>query len=227
MQSKQEKKARKTSYTRRDAQRDATRLALIEAAEFLFGEFGFDVVSIRQVQERAGSANKNAVCHYFGNKAGLVKAIHHHRVPAMEQRRTELLAELDRTGRGHDLECLIEAFWRPLLEQVDAEGRHSYARLQMQLSSGWKKKLLSTDIDHSATQAIVARIVNGLPHPIGARFFHRLRSVFVMTVLALDSVGDAKSDHGLSPEELFLEAVRMAAAAMSVPNNVPDTPTHT
>ena len=217
MQSKPEEKARKTSYTRRDAQRDATRVALVEAAELLFGELGFDAVSVRQVQERAGSANRNAVCHYFGSKAGLVKAIHDHRVPAMEQRRTELLEELDRTGRGHDLESLIEAFWRPLLEQVDAEGRHSYARLLMQLSSGWERKLLPVDISRSATKAIVDRIIEALPQPIGARFFHRLRSVFVMTVLAVDAAGKARSKRGPDPDELFLEAVRMAAAAMSAP----------
>jgi AcrR family transcriptional regulator len=216
METRLEGQAR-TSLTRRDAQWDATRVALIEAAEFLIGELGFDAVSTRRIQERAGSANKNAVCYYFGNKAALVSAIHQHRLPAMERRRAVLLDELDRAGQGHDLERLIEVFWRPYLEQVDAEGRHSYVRLLMKLSLGREKKLLRADVDRLATQAIVGRIIDALPRPIGARFFHRLRCVFVMTVLALDAVGEAGADHGLNPEELFLEAVRMAVAAMSAP----------
>jgi AcrR family transcriptional regulator len=82
--------------------RDATYIALIEAAERLFGRSGVDGVTTREIQEAAGSANKNVISYYFGGKEALVDAIYRYRMPAMEARRAELLDTLDRSGAGED-----------------------------------------------------------------------------------------------------------------------------
>ena len=44
---------------------------LIRAAERLFGERGVEGVTIRELLEAAGQANKSAVHHYFGSKEEL------------------------------------------------------------------------------------------------------------------------------------------------------------
>src|SRR5882672_11091549 len=64
-----------TGKDRREAQGDATRLALLSAARELFGDSGYAATSIEEV---AASANvtKGAVYHHFGGKANLFQAVY-------------------------------------------------------------------------------------------------------------------------------------------------------
>ncbi|RME33363.1 MAG: TetR family transcriptional regulator [Gammaproteobacteria bacterium] len=48
--------------------------AILEAAEALFSEQGFDAVSLRQVAEQAGVSKANII-HHFGSKEGLYIAV--------------------------------------------------------------------------------------------------------------------------------------------------------
>lgn len=67
-----------------------TRDALLAAAAALFGESGYDGVSIRDVERRAG-VNRNLVAHYFGTKDALWRA-------AVNWLMLEFAAELERYG---------------------------------------------------------------------------------------------------------------------------------
>jgi AcrR family transcriptional regulator len=55
---------------KREAQGDATRLALVTAARELFGENGYAATSLDEVAARAG-VTKGALYHHFGGKADL------------------------------------------------------------------------------------------------------------------------------------------------------------
>lgn len=112
---------------RRDRRAEATRIALIEAAESLFADAGFKAVSMRQIGATIGSANNNVVAYHFGSKTDLIEAIYNHRLPAIDARRRELF-DVARQQGTPNLHELLRIMWQPLFEQVDQQGRHSYGR---------------------------------------------------------------------------------------------------
>ena len=89
---------------------DKTRLQIILAAEYLFGEQGIDAVSLRQVNVAAGQKNSSATHYHFGNKETLVASIYDYRMASVNSRRLKMLdnAEIEDTLRS-----LIEAMVYP------------------------------------------------------------------------------------------------------------------
>lgn len=107
--------------------RASTPIAILGAAERLFGEFGIEGVSIRQIGLAAKVANKSAISYHFGDRADLVRAIWGYRLPILETRRQQLLAQLraeDMTDNSH---AVVRTLILPLFGTVDADGCHYYA----------------------------------------------------------------------------------------------------
>ncbi|MET0239279.1 MAG: helix-turn-helix domain-containing protein [Sphingobium sp.] len=113
----------------------ATKRRLIDAGERMMGTHGIDAPSLQDIAAEGGQANKFAVQYHFGGREGLVDAIFAIRMRSIEARRSELLARAQDRGRGDDLACLVEAIFVPMSEQIDEDGRHSYARLLLQYTS--------------------------------------------------------------------------------------------
>lgn len=105
---------------------DRTQELLIEAAERLFAEHGFDGVTLKQITAEAGQRNASALQYHFGSKVELVRAIVARRMPAINERRNRLLDEVEAARRGGELRAVIEALVRPLAElcDTDDDGRH-------------------------------------------------------------------------------------------------------
>lgn len=88
---------------------------LLEEAEKLFADHGFDVVSIRDIT-KAAEANSAAVNYHFGSKDGLIAmVVSRYLVPINEKR----LAELDSLEKQHGsrpvpIELLLDAMVRPM-----------------------------------------------------------------------------------------------------------------
>lgn len=111
--------------------RVGARERMIVAAERLFAERGIGEVSLREIGAAAGQRNNGAAQYHFGTKAGLVRAIVEHRMRPLNERRLQLLAELDASGRGEDLRALVEALVQPLVESL-ARPRTHWARFLAQ-----------------------------------------------------------------------------------------------
>ena len=78
----------------------ATKQRLIEAAEALFADEGFDRVSVRDITTKA-AANVAAVNYHFGSREGLVAVVMARYInPVSEERLARLLAR-----DGHLPEC--------------------------------------------------------------------------------------------------------------------------
>ena len=95
-----------------------TRTRILDAAEELFMQHGFEGTSMRQLTARA-AVNLAAVNYHFGSKDALVEAVFRRRLDPMN---AERIAALDRL---EDLspESIIRAFVRPSLRLVeDAKG---------------------------------------------------------------------------------------------------------
>jgi AcrR family transcriptional regulator len=95
-----------------------TRARLLDAAERLFGERGFEGTSIRAVTRAAGTS-VSAANYHFGSKEALLRSTLLRRVEALNQRRIEQLDALEReaAGRPLELEAILEAFLEPFFAE--------------------------------------------------------------------------------------------------------------
>lgn len=203
---------------RRDPRTESTRIALIEAAEFLFARFGLASVSMRQIGAAIGSGNNTVVAYHFGSKEELVTAIYLHRLPAIDARRRELLAEADKDGPCTDLPTLLRVLWLPLLEQTDDEGHHSFARfLASMMQQGLGRTRRNVDARFPATLLVVDRIAPHLPYSPGQDWEARWRLVTTMALEGIRNIDEALGGRGKpgDAERMFADFVAMAAAALS------------
>lgn len=206
--------------TRRDPRRELTRTALIEKAEVLIAKHGVDGVSPRQIGAAIGSANNNVVAYHFGGMAELITAIYHHRLPTIEARRAELLAALDAQGRGGELRGLMDALWRPLYEQRDEDGKHSYLGFLAGLArSGWAWTRYSLYEEYPVVMAIIERIPPSLPVSSQEQFRQRLLATAAMISNSLAAT-DPSSGEGGSADAAFEDLVVMATAALLADSGV-------
>src|SRR5712692_2888103 len=81
-----------------------TKTRILDAAERLFVEHGFEATSLRQLTAAAG-VNLAAVNYHFGSKEELFQAVLTRRLDPMNQERIELLQKLEREAPGKALSC--------------------------------------------------------------------------------------------------------------------------
>jgi len=105
---------------------------LMRAAERLFGERGVDGVTIRELLDVAGQANKSAVHHYFGSKEGLLQAVHEMRLPELEAARARAIERLHLRGEAQHKE-LLAALFLPVLEVMDDRDLDAFSQFNLRL----------------------------------------------------------------------------------------------
>ena len=99
-----------------------TKERLLDAAERLFAERGFEGASMRAVTQAAGSA-VSAANYHFGSKEALLAAVIRRRIQPVNRQRVEALDRLEaQAGSGScvPLEELLDAFLRPSFERMTA-----------------------------------------------------------------------------------------------------------
>jgi AcrR family transcriptional regulator len=92
---------------------------LLDAAEELFAEKGFEAVSVRDITALAKS-NVAAVNYYFGSRDGLLMLVMTRYMMPVNEERIARLEALERkwSGKSVPIEELIDALVRPLVGQV-------------------------------------------------------------------------------------------------------------
>ncbi len=120
-----------------------TALKLLTTAERLFAEEGVDAVSIRRISAEAGQRNNSALQYHFESKRGVIEAILDLRQSPVNQRRLELLSEIERQGLQGDVHALVEALVLPFVELLSGPPEASYyVNLVSQLFSQQRADLL-------------------------------------------------------------------------------------
>ncbi len=96
---------------------------LLEVAEQLFAEHGFQTVSIRDVTQLA-KANVAAINYHFGSRNGLIALVVTLTITPVNEERIVRLDTLEKkwSGKAVPLEEVIEAFVRPLLSSARKTG---------------------------------------------------------------------------------------------------------
>jgi AcrR family transcriptional regulator len=92
---------------------------LLDAAEELFAEKGFEAVSVRDITALA-KTNVAAVNYYFGSRDGLLTLVMTRYMTPVNEERIARLETLERkwSGKSVPIEELIDALVRPLVGQV-------------------------------------------------------------------------------------------------------------
>lgn len=110
----------------------ATKGRVLDAAETLFMEHGFEATSLRAITA-AAEANLAAVNYHFGSKEELFEAVLTRRLDPMNQRRVALLTELERDAgeRAVTSDRVLYAMILPALELArdPARGGSNFLRL--------------------------------------------------------------------------------------------------
>jgi len=118
------------------ARRDTPDL-ILDAAEAVFADSGFDGATTRAIAEAAG-VNPALIHYHFKSKEQLFEAVFARRSEEINARRRALLAAVMARGEEAGLEDIFVAFLRPTVELGRArsgQGRH-YARIVVHVASG-------------------------------------------------------------------------------------------
>ena len=91
-----------------------TKERLLDAAERLFAERGFEGTSMRAVTQAAEAA-VSAANYHFGTKEALLAAVMRRRMEPLNRKRIEAIERLDSDAPA-SLEALFEAYFRPSFE---------------------------------------------------------------------------------------------------------------
>ena len=94
--------------------RNATKEALLSAAERLYAERGLDAVSMREITREAGQKNSSAFQYHFSSKEALVSAIMIRRMKEIDSSRLEFLHDLEIRGKLGEVRSLAAAMVEPL-----------------------------------------------------------------------------------------------------------------
>jgi AcrR family transcriptional regulator len=112
----------------------STALRILDAAEELFANQGFDGVSVREITAHAG-VRLNLLAYHFKTKQALFEQVIDRRLDILNQRRREVLTRLLAQSSPPTVQELLAAFIKPYLEFAakGEPGWISYTRLIAQL----------------------------------------------------------------------------------------------
>ena len=125
---------------------------LLDAAEKLFADRGFDAVSVRDITQLA-KANVAAVNYHFGGRDGLIAVLVTRYITPVYEERTARLDNLEKkwAGKAVPVEEIIDAYVRPLITLV-------------------RKSELSERLFCKLIGRIFSMQAKGIPHEVNEQF---------------------------------------------------------
>lgn len=115
---------------------DATRAALLDSAERLFGTVGVFNASLRQIRIESGARNTAAIHHYFNDREGLILGLTERHLPQiaeLQRHMWEAMTDRGSTGNPRDL---AELMVRPCAEYLErGASERSWIKIMAELGS--------------------------------------------------------------------------------------------
>jgi AcrR family transcriptional regulator len=141
--------------------RTSKRDRILDVAEALFAEHGYDGVTLRQIARGAG-VDVALASYHFGKKIDLFNAVFERRADYLNEARREALRKVQAgAGRGGPgVEQIIEAFLRPLelAQETGGEGWRHYLALIAYVNNSpyWGRRMMSKLFDELVNEFIDA-----------------------------------------------------------------------
>lgn len=217
-----------------DARRTAvdTKTRILDAAERLFAERGFEGTSIRAVTAEAG-ANLAAVGYHFGSKEALFGAVlRRFRGPVNDEqlRRLEELeaGEGEAGGGASSVEGLVGAYVSPLVDLLgrDEERGQIIARLVARILSdggGEAQRATIAEVEEVEDRYLRA-FARALPHISPEELWWRFRATVVVVAfhrVAVFPTGRPAEARPETQEDLRAWMVAFLTAALRAPSATP------
>jgi AcrR family transcriptional regulator len=199
---------------------DTTRDRLLDTAERLFAEHGYQATTMRTVTADAG-ANIAAVNYHFGSKQALLEAVVHRALgPVVEERRRRLDA-LELEGEP-TVEEIVDAIISPLVERLAEPDASLVIRLLGRLfvdPDPEMRALVKAEVSEAERRQLgmLERVLPELPRE---ELWLRMRSMFA--VVGAHLTGAFESPAACLPEaggceELRARLVTFLAAGLRAP----------
>ena len=189
---------------------EATRLALIRAAEKLIAENGSSNVTIREILEAAGQKNESALQYHFKNMAGLVAATHRFRDEQIVEARVICLAELAAKPQPPALRDIAHVMVSPTfrLAREHSDFRRYIRAFSLQLASGEGRALLSVRKNPGNTDAQIAALLRrALPHLDANGYERRLEAAIRFASVSMHAHSQQSNAFRGKTSDLFFESL--------------------
>ena len=199
---------------------ERTRLALMQASEVLFGDFGIDAVGLRTISDAAQQKNNNAVQYHFGGKLELLAAILEWREAQLQPMRQAMLEQGAQQDRLRDIRWLLRVMFEPNYRLYRDHGVISYMKLHAAYITTHRPRgvphPVDTDSPNCAAFREAIRLMGERLAFLGQRrLWWRLESVGEMFLSTFIQHAARPSDLNPPLDELFEDSIEMMAAAMS------------
>ena len=178
-----------------------TRTRILDAAEELFMQHGFEGTSMRHLTSRAG-VNLAAVNYHFGSKHALIEAVFRRRLDPMN---AERIAALERLQDGSP-EKIIRAFVGPSLRLIeDSSGGRNFIRLLGRTYSEPAKEIraLIGQMYAPAMERYKAALKRALPQMPEDELVWRMHFMFGTLAYTLAATDTVQLIAGCKPEDRY------------------------
>jgi AcrR family transcriptional regulator len=193
-----------------------TRTRILDAAEELFMQHGFEGTSMRALTSKAG-VNLAAVNYHFGSKDALIEAVFRRRLDPMNLARIAALDELEANG-NLSAEKIIRAFIVPslrLVEDAKGGGRNFIRLLGRSYSEPAKPiRALIGQLYAPVMGRYKAVLERALPHMPREELVWRMHFMFGTLAYTLAATDTVQLIAGCKPEDRYDAALleeRLAA----------------
>jgi AcrR family transcriptional regulator len=194
---------------------------LLDAAERLFADYGFNGVSVRSIVEKAG-VNLGAIPYYFGTKENLFKEVFYRRAVPLQAEREALLRGLQAARRRPTIEDVLWALLEPAFRA--ARGNEAFRRLLGRASmdpTPEVSKLLAEIYTPDFT--VVPKHLRAVcPHLSASEFYWRLNCLYGVMLFVLADTGKIQTLAGKtfdtsSPDIALRYVIPFLAAGLRAP----------
>lgn len=178
---------------------------ILEAAEHVFAEFGYDGTSIRQIAARAG-VPVTLISYHFGQKLGVYRAIFEVRTPTIVMQRMAglALAALEDSPQRR-LEMVIKAVIVPMLKLRVVEGHGAFGTLLAREAADVRadERGIMKDMLDPVAKAVTEELQRCLPDRSHAEIHWAYQMMIGTMVFIMSDTGRIKrvSDGDCDPQD--------------------------
>ena len=139
-----------------------TRERILDAAEQLFMEHGYEGTSMRQITGEA-AVNLAAVNYHFGSKESLMQEVFRRRLDWLNEERLRVLDEMEQAAGGKPLKAsqIVDGFFGTLLRLAD-DKRRERLRFEARAAAGIGEGLLRVAVGLEALDDLRSDLERGL-----------------------------------------------------------------
>jgi AcrR family transcriptional regulator len=183
-----------------------TRTRILDAAEELFMQHGFEGTSMRSLTAKAG-VNLAAVNYHFGSKDALIEAVFRRRLDPMNAARLAALDELEAGGRSPAPELIIRAFIRESLRMIEdgKGGGRNFIRLLGRTYTEPSKPIrqLIGQLYAPSMERFKSALERALPQMPGEELVWRMHFMFGTLSYTLAATDTVQLIAGCKPEDRY------------------------